>query len=43
MKIPAFIVAAMFASVLAIQGWTMATVVELKVKVAEIQAQMHKP
>lgn len=38
MKLPLFVVSALLASMLAVQGWTLLAVIDLKVKVAELSA-----
>ena len=42
MKIPQFIVAAFLGSMLALEGWTLLEVVNLKVAVAELKASKEK-
>lgn len=38
MKVPVYVTAALLASMLAVQGWTLNAIIDLKVKVAELAA-----
>jgi hypothetical protein len=38
MKVPVFILAGLLTCVLAVQGWTLNAIVDLKIKVAELAA-----